>query len=114
MLGHSSIVLTADTHNSVLPEVAHKAAEKALTPAAKSADPNDADLALICRASHRWPQYVRNQSPHGFLPLNLRMKGQLNIKRRVASQAPRTVAHARLQAGEPVESTGKVLDQTWS
>jgi hypothetical protein len=28
MLGHSSIVLTADTYTSVLPEVAHKAAEK--------------------------------------------------------------------------------------
>jgi hypothetical protein len=29
MLGHSSIVLTADTYTSVLPEVAHTAAEKA-------------------------------------------------------------------------------------
>ncbi|XVQ11522.1 site-specific integrase [Spirillospora sp. CA-255316] len=28
MLGHSSIVLTADTYTSVLPEVAHRAAEK--------------------------------------------------------------------------------------
>ncbi|WP_067459793.1 hypothetical protein [Actinomadura macra] len=28
MLGHSSIVLTADTYTSVLPEVAHTAAEK--------------------------------------------------------------------------------------
>ncbi|MET9246209.1 tyrosine-type recombinase/integrase [Nonomuraea sp. NPDC003709] len=28
MLGHASIVLTADTHVSVLPEVAHKAARK--------------------------------------------------------------------------------------
>jgi site-specific recombinase XerD len=28
MLGHSSIVLTADTYTSVLPEVAHAAAEK--------------------------------------------------------------------------------------
>jgi integrase len=28
MLGHSSIVLTADTDTSVLPEVAHQAAEK--------------------------------------------------------------------------------------
>ncbi|MFI0447480.1 tyrosine-type recombinase/integrase [Actinomadura sp. 6N118] len=28
MLGHSSIVLTADTYTSVLPEVAHSAAEK--------------------------------------------------------------------------------------
>jgi hypothetical protein len=27
MMGHSSIVLTADTYTSVLPEVAHKAAE---------------------------------------------------------------------------------------
>lgn len=27
MLGHSSIVLTADTYTSVLPEVAHTAAE---------------------------------------------------------------------------------------
>jgi integrase len=31
MLGHSSIVLTADTYTSVLPEVAHKAAEKTAT-----------------------------------------------------------------------------------
>ncbi|MFI0411601.1 tyrosine-type recombinase/integrase [Actinomadura sp. 3N508] len=29
MLGHSSIALTADTYTSVLPEVAHRAAEKA-------------------------------------------------------------------------------------
>lgn len=28
MLGHSSIVLTADTHTSVLPDAAHAAAEK--------------------------------------------------------------------------------------
>jgi hypothetical protein len=28
MLGHSSIVLTADTYTSVLPDVAHAAAEK--------------------------------------------------------------------------------------
>jgi hypothetical protein len=28
MLGHSSIVLTADTYTSVLPEVARRAAEK--------------------------------------------------------------------------------------
>ena len=28
MLGHSSIVLTADTYTSVLPDVAHSAAEK--------------------------------------------------------------------------------------
>ncbi|MFE9107891.1 hypothetical protein [Actinomadura geliboluensis] len=28
MLGHSSIVLTADTYTSVLPQVAHTAAEK--------------------------------------------------------------------------------------
>jgi integrase len=28
MLGHSSIVLTADTYTSVLPQVAHAAAEK--------------------------------------------------------------------------------------
>jgi len=28
MLGHSSIVLTADTYTSVLPDVAHRAAEK--------------------------------------------------------------------------------------
>jgi hypothetical protein len=27
MLGHSSIVLTADTYTSVLPELAHQAAE---------------------------------------------------------------------------------------
>ncbi|WUH98236.1 tyrosine-type recombinase/integrase [Spirillospora sp. NBC_00431] len=31
MLGHSSIVLTADTYTSVLPEVAHRAAEKTAT-----------------------------------------------------------------------------------
>ena len=31
MLGHSSIVLTADTYTSVLPEVAHKAAEDVAT-----------------------------------------------------------------------------------
>jgi hypothetical protein len=31
MLGHSSIVLTADTYTSVLPEVARKAAEDIAT-----------------------------------------------------------------------------------
>jgi hypothetical protein len=31
MLGHSSIVLTADTYTSVLPEVAHRAAEDVAT-----------------------------------------------------------------------------------
>jgi integrase len=31
MLGHSSIVLTADTYTSVLPAVAHTAAEKVAT-----------------------------------------------------------------------------------
>ncbi|WP_433466460.1 tyrosine-type recombinase/integrase [Spirillospora sp. CA-128828] len=31
MLGHSSIVLTADTYTSVLPKVAHTAAEKTAT-----------------------------------------------------------------------------------
>jgi integrase len=31
MLGHSSIVLTADTYTSVLPQVAHAAAEKVAT-----------------------------------------------------------------------------------
>ena len=37
MLGHSSIVLTADTYTSVLPEVAHKAAEKTATRVLKAA-----------------------------------------------------------------------------
>ena len=32
MLGHSSIVLTADTYTSVLPDVAHRAAEKVASP----------------------------------------------------------------------------------
>ncbi|WP_433335037.1 site-specific integrase [Spirillospora sp. CA-294931] len=35
MLGHSSIVLTADTYTSVLPEVAHKAAGKTATTSSK-------------------------------------------------------------------------------
>ncbi|MEW2354903.1 tyrosine-type recombinase/integrase [Spirillospora sp. NPDC029432] len=46
MLGHSSIVPTADTCTSVLPEVAHKAAEKTashvLKPAASSQEPKHA------------------------------------------------------------------------
>jgi integrase len=36
MLGHSSIVLTADTYTSVLPEVAHTAAEKTAAPVLKA------------------------------------------------------------------------------
>lgn len=37
MLGHASIVLTADTYVSVLPEVAHKAAQETAGPVLRAA-----------------------------------------------------------------------------
>jgi integrase len=40
MLGHSSIVLTADTYTSVLPEVAHRAAEQTAAHVMNAGPPN--------------------------------------------------------------------------
>jgi hypothetical protein len=51
MLGHSSIVLTADTYTSVLPEIAHKAAEKTAAHVLKAGRLVPGTKRTRCRAS---------------------------------------------------------------
>jgi integrase len=51
MLGHSTIVLTADTYTSVLPEVARRAAESAAAIVPRNADRNADPAAPISHPS---------------------------------------------------------------
>nr|WP_239645993.1 tyrosine-type recombinase/integrase [Nocardiopsis valliformis] len=62
MLGHASIVLTADTYTSVLPEVTHKAAEA--TAALALRDTRSAPCALTPREAEG-PRRVSFGSHHG-------------------------------------------------
>jgi hypothetical protein len=81
MLGHSSIVLTADTYTSVLPSVAHTAAEKVAM--------------LVIRAGCLVPgtrRHRRRQSSRS------RGRGRAHPQQR---QARRSRAHPARQIGRP-------------
>jgi hypothetical protein len=78
-LGHSSIVLTADTYISVLPEVARKAAE-------------DTDT-LVIQAGYRVPGTRRPRRRSGFRPLRRRV--------RAAVLGDTSLAHPARQIGYP-------------
>ena len=84
MLGHSSIVLTADTYTSVLPDVARKAAEKV--------------AALIIKAGCLVPGTRRRRQRQG-------ARGQRRRRTRAgrgrASPVPKHRAHAARQIGRP-------------
>jgi hypothetical protein len=56
MLGHSSIVLTADTYTSVLPCLAHQAAEATATLVLRAARSKSARLRKTARISARRPR----------------------------------------------------------
>jgi len=84
MLGHSSIVLTADTYTSVLPDVAHSAAEKV--------------AALIVRAGCLVPgtrRHRRRQGTRG------RRRGRAQLGRGQARAVRRSRAHPARQIGRP-------------
>ena len=84
MLGHASIVLTADTYTSVLPDVARKAAEKV--------------AALIIKAGCLVPGTRRPRQRQG-------ARGQRRRRTRAgrgrASPVPKHRAHAARQIGRP-------------
>lgn len=81
MLGHSSIVLTADTYTSVLPEVAHQAAEKV--------------AALIVRAGRLVPGTTRTRRRQ---PTRRHRKRR---RRRAAGTGRSSRAHPGRQIGRP-------------
>jgi integrase len=83
MLGHSSIVLTADTYTSVLPQVAHAAAEKV--------------AALIVRAGRLVPGTRRHRRRQG---TRARRRGRSGPGRG-RRPAPRSRAHPGQQIGRP-------------
>jgi hypothetical protein len=82
MLGHSSIVLTADTYTSVLPEVAHNAAEKV--------------AALIVRAGCLVPGTRRHRRRQGTWG---RRRGRAQPGRGQARAVRRSRAHPARQIG---------------
>ena len=82
MLGHSSIVLTADTYTSVLPAVAHTAAEKVAT--------------LIIRAGCVVPGTQRRRRRQG-----IRRRRRSRLERGQARTARRSRAHPARQLGRP-------------
>ena len=81
MLGHASIVLTADTYTSVLPAVAHTAAEKVAT--------------LIIRAGCLVPGTRRRRRRQGTRNRRSARAGGLRIRTR------RSRAHPARQLGRP-------------
>jgi hypothetical protein len=80
MLGHSSIVLTADTYTSVLPDVARSAAEKVAS--------------LIIKAACLVPGTRRHR-------IRVQRRRRKRSARGRASPAPRSRAHAGRQIGRP-------------
>src|SRR5215472_6345595 len=83
MLGHSSIVLTADTYTSVLPAVAHAAAEKV--------------AALIVRAGCLVPGTRRHRRQQG-KPAHRQRHDRTSRRLR---RAARSQAHPARQIGHP-------------
>jgi integrase len=82
MLGHSSIVLTADTYTSVLPEVAHSAAEKV--------------TALIMRAGCLVPGTRRHRRRQGRRLSRVQPgRGQARAARRLRAHPARQIGHLR-------------------
>ena len=84
MLGHSSIVLTADTYTSVLPDVARTAAEKV--------------AALIIKAGCLVPGTRRYRRRQG---LRVQRRRRKRGGRGRASPARRSRAHPSRQIGHP-------------
>ena len=82
MLGHSSIVLTADTYTSVLPAVAHIAAEKV--------------AALIIQAGCLVPGTRRRRRRQG-----TRVRRHVRAGGKQATTARRSRAHPARQLGRP-------------
>ena len=82
MLGHSSIVLTADTYTSVLPAVAHIAAEKV--------------AALIIQAGCLVPGTRRRRRRQG-----TRVRRHVRAEGKQATTARRSRAHPARQLGRP-------------
>ena len=87
MLGHSSIVLTADTYTSVLPDAAHAAAEKV--------------AALIIKAGCLVP---------GTRGAPGRDPGAAARRRGQPGQAPRSRAHPARQIGRPPVGAAPACD----
>jgi integrase len=84
MLGHSSIVLTADTYTSVLPDVAHSAAEKV--------------AALIVRAGCLVPgtrRHRRRQTGRAGRGRAQPRRGQARATRRSRAHPARQIGHLR-------------------
>jgi RNA:NAD 2'-phosphotransferase (TPT1/KptA family) len=84
MLGHSSIVLTADTYTSVLPAVAHAAAEKVAT--------------LIIRAGCLVPGTRRQRRRQG---TRSRRRARVSRSASRIKPVPRSKAHPARQIGHP-------------
>jgi hypothetical protein len=84
MLGHSSIVLTADTYTSVLPEVAHSAAEKVAS--------------LIIKAGCLVPGTTRVRRRRRGRP---KRKGRRRHGRTQHTPSVRSRAHPSRQIGRP-------------
>jgi hypothetical protein len=83
-LGHSSIVLTADTYTSVLPEVAHSAAEKVAS--------------LIIKAGCLVPGTIRVRRRQRGRP---KRKDRKRHGRTHRTSAARSQAHPGRQIGRP-------------
>lgn len=83
MLGHSSIVLTADTYTSVLPDAAHAAAEKV--------------AALIIKAGCLVPG-TRHQRRR---QARRKLRAGTHARRGQPGQAKRSRAHPARQIGRP-------------
>ena len=81
MLGHSSIVLTADTYTSVLPAVAHTAAEKVAT--------------LIIRAGCLVPGTRRHRRRQGTRSRRRARAGRVKPLRRSKAHPARQIGHPR-------------------
>jgi integrase len=88
MLGHSSIVLTADTYTSVLPEVAHVAAEKVAVHVVKAGR-------LVPGKRHPRRRQRMNKRKRGRKQQN-RLRSQAHPARQIGHARPR---HARQRTG---------------
>src|SRR5207249_9156405 len=86
MLGHSSIVLTADTYTSVLPAVAHTAAEKV--------------AALLIQAGCLIPGTRRRRRPQARRSRR-RVRARAGCHLRQPPATRRSRAHAARQIGRP-------------
>ena len=85
MLGHSSIVLTADTYTSVLPAVAHTAAEKVAT--------------LIIQAGRLIPGTRRRRRRQAKRSRRGSVRAGRNVRQPPVVR--RSLAHAARQIGHP-------------